>query len=259
MPANHLRVSDDASPAAWIAPRLGGDFGAVGRTLPRGYPAYVRICHPAVGQDGSLVGWSEVARSTGRRAHSLMQWHALVGSSDALNITGSQWPGSNPQRGNLAPEVLGPLCDVLGEHTTAGDDCLFCLWDGSVRKPPSRRKREVKVLPPGMIEGLRAQVPLRDAVLVSVLAYAGLRPGEALALCWRHIGERTITVEGSVSFGELKETKTNSSRTVRLLAPLARDLAEWRMAQGRFGNDELLFPRADGKPWTRDDWNNWRY
>jgi hypothetical protein len=115
MPANHLRVSDDASPAAWIAPRLGGDFGAVGRTLPRGYPGYVRICHPAVGQDRSLVGWSEVARSTGRRAHSLMQWHALVGSPDALNITGSQWPGSNPQRGNLAPEVLGPLCELLGD------------------------------------------------------------------------------------------------------------------------------------------------
>jgi hypothetical protein len=45
---------------------------------------------------------------------------------------------------------------------------------------------------------------------------------------------------------------------VRLLAPLARDLAEWRMAQGRPNGDELLFPRPDGKPWTRDDWSNWR-
>ena len=54
-------------------------------------------------------------------------------------------------------------------------------------------------------------------VLVSVLAYAGLRPGEALALRWRHIGQRTITVEQAVSFGEMKNTKTNSSRTVRLL------------------------------------------
>ena len=56
----------------------------------------------------------------------------------------------------------------------------------------------------------------------------------------------------------MKNTKTNSSRTVRLLAPLARDLAEWRMAQGRPNGDELLFPRPDGKPWTRDDWSNWR-
>jgi hypothetical protein len=130
MPMNHLRISDDVSAAAWIAPRLGGDFGAVGRTLPRGYPAYVRICHPAGGRDGDLVGWSEVARLTGRRAYSLMQWHALVGSPDAVNMTGSLWPGSNPQRGSLAPEALGPLCGLLGEHTAAADDCLFCLWDG---------------------------------------------------------------------------------------------------------------------------------
>ena len=26
----------------------------------------------------------------------------------------------------------------------------------------------------------------------------------------------------------------------------------------RAASSELLFPRADGKPWTRDDWNNWR-
>jgi integrase len=127
-----------------------------------------------------------------------------------------------------------------------------------VRKPPVRRERQVQVLGPATVERLRARLAQRDAVLVSVLAYAGLRPGEALALRWRHIGQRTITVEQAVSFGEMKNTKTNSSRTVRLLAPLAHDLAEWRMAQGRPGNDELLFPRPDGKPWTRDDWSNWR-
>ena len=30
------------------------------------------------------------------------------------------------------------------------------------------------------------------------------------------------------------------------------------MARGRPGEDELLFPRAEGKPWAHDDWNNWR-
>jgi len=130
MPTNHLRVCDEVSAAAWIAPRLGGDLGVVGHTVPRRYSAYARICHPAVGPDGDRVGWSDVAGSTGRRAHSLMQWHALVGSQDSLNMTGSQWRGSNPQRGNLVPEVLGPLCELLGEHTSAAGDCFFCLWDG---------------------------------------------------------------------------------------------------------------------------------
>ena len=30
----------------WIAPRLRGAFGAVGRVCPTGYEAYARIFHP---------------------------------------------------------------------------------------------------------------------------------------------------------------------------------------------------------------------
>ena len=86
-----------------------------------------------------------------------------------------------------------------------------------VRKPAVRRERQVQVLAPVTVERLRARLTQRDAVLVSVLAYAGLRPGEALALRWRHIGERTIRVEGAVSFGEITTTKTNKTRTVKLL------------------------------------------
>jgi hypothetical protein len=36
MPIGDLRVTDDASPGAWIAPRLGGDFGAVTLAVPAG-------------------------------------------------------------------------------------------------------------------------------------------------------------------------------------------------------------------------------
>lgn len=125
-----LRVSDEVSPAGWIAPRLTGGFGAVTRTVPNGYPAYARICHPAVDRGGRLVAWSEVARATGRQTHPVMQWHALVGSADYLNMEGSLWPGSDPERGNLIPEVLGPLCDLLAGHTATPEDCFFCLWEG---------------------------------------------------------------------------------------------------------------------------------
>lgn len=41
---------------------------------------------------------------------------------------------------------------------------------------------------------LRANARLRDATLVCLLAYAGLRPGEALALEWQHIGSRSLRV-----------------------------------------------------------------
>ena len=125
-----LRVSDDVSAGAWIAPRLASVFGAVTRTVPSGYPAYVRICHPAADRDGRRATWSQVAQATGRQTHPVMQWHALVGSPDPFNMRGSLWPGSDPERGNLVPEVLGPLCYLLADHTATPEHCFFCLWEG---------------------------------------------------------------------------------------------------------------------------------
>jgi hypothetical protein len=124
-----LQPSADVAAAAWIGPQLAGEFGAVTLQVPNGYEAYARICHPTSG-DANPATWSEVAQMTGRRTHALMQWHALVGSSDPLNARGSIWPGARPPHGNLVPEVLSPLCDVLDSHTDSAGRCWFCLWDG---------------------------------------------------------------------------------------------------------------------------------
>lgn len=82
----------------------------------------------------------------------------------------------------------------------------------AVRKPSQRRDRVVRPLAPEQVERLRrhllARGRLRDAVFISVLAYAGLRPGEALGLTWGHIRERTILVERALALGRLKTTKT---------------------------------------------------
>jgi hypothetical protein len=45
-----------------------------------------------------------------------------------------------------------------------------------IRKPSQVAQRSVDPIPPLMIERLRAELGLRDAMLISVLAYAGLRP-----------------------------------------------------------------------------------
>ncbi len=127
--AGKLRVVDDVSPTDWIAPRLSGRFGAVGLTVPRGYAAYARICHPTTNEAGEPARWSDVANATGRRPHALMQWHAIVGSPDYLNMKGSLWEGENPRRGSLAHSTLHALCDRLAEGHDA-DDCYFCLWEG---------------------------------------------------------------------------------------------------------------------------------
>ncbi len=104
---------------------------------------------------------------------------------------------------------------------------------------------------------MRASSP-RDATLISALAYAGLRPGEALALQWRDIREQTILVERAISLGEENETKTAAHRTVRLLLPLAVDLGEWPLRNGRPGKNTLIFSSAAGTPWTLAAYQSWR-
>jgi hypothetical protein len=125
-----MKLSDDVESAGWIRTRLGGPFGAVTRTVPAGYEAYARICHPARDEDGVSVTWSQVASVTGRHAHPLMQWHALVGSVDPINVTSPLWEWENPERGNLGREVLTALTEVLARHTVSAVQCAFCLWDG---------------------------------------------------------------------------------------------------------------------------------
>jgi len=48
-----------------------------------------------------------------------------------------------------------------------------------VRKPRQPQSRQARPLPPATVEDVRARLNLRDATLVSVLAYGGLRPEEA--------------------------------------------------------------------------------
>jgi uncharacterized protein (UPF0303 family) len=58
-----------------------------------------------------------VGRRLAASGTALVQWHALVGASDYLNMSDSTWPGGDPERGNLEPSVLGALCAVFAEHT----------------------------------------------------------------------------------------------------------------------------------------------
>ena len=64
-----------------------------------------------------------------------------------------------------------------------------------VREASRPARREVRPLAPATVEALRQASGARDATRISVLAYAGLRPQEALALRWEDVRERTILVD----------------------------------------------------------------
>src|SRR3954451_864232 len=118
-----------------------------------------------------------------------------------------------------------------------------------VRKARVPKRQEVRPLAPRAVEALRAVLGHRDATVVAVLAYAGLRAQELRALRWEHVGDKTLLVNAE---------KTDSRRTVRLLAPLRRDLAEWRLACGRPHDAAPVIPGDDGGEWSSNGFNKWR-
>jgi integrase len=133
-----------------------------------------------------------------------------------------------------------------------------------IAKPRVRRKRTIKPLRPIDVDALRRQMllnsdhGLRDATLVSVLAYAGLRPEEALALEYQHVCKTTILVEQKWIDGEIVPgQKTNRPpRCPPLLDALQADLREYQHAC--IGPGGLIFARPDGAPWRDHDWRDWR-
>lgn len=134
----------------------------------------------------------------------------------------------------------------------------------AVQKPKVRRHRQVRPLPPITVERLRVVAAkrrkhgARDAALIALLAYAGLRPQEAQALRWADVRERTLLVEKAADGqGGVKTTKTGQARTVRLLAPLAADLAEWRGQCADPSEDALLLPNGSGGIWNDGAWQTW--
>jgi integrase len=118
-----------------------------------------------------------------------------------------------------------------------------------VTKPKQKPTMRPQPLDPLTIERIRAGLRPRDQMIISLLAYAGLRPSEDRAVCWGDLDGRTLHVFAS---------KTGRARDIALLAPLADDLAEWRRASGRPGTKELIVPRFTGGHWEREDWANWR-
>jgi integrase len=133
-----------------------------------------------------------------------------------------------------------------------------------VAKPRAPQTRAVKPLLPADVEAIRAHMlanrrhGLTDATLVSVLAYAGLRPQEALALEWRHLRENTLVIEQRCVDEKILpgQKTTRPPRSIPLFSVLRGDLREHQLACRR--SEGLIFQRAGEIPWRTSDWREWR-
>jgi integrase len=124
--------------------------------------------------------------------------------------------------------------------------------NASIRGQRTRRRYE---LPPLGTPETRQ----RDALIVSLLAYSGIRPGELRAQRFDDVRDKTILVQRAANpDSSIKTTKNEHHRSIRLLSPLAQDLREYRLATGRPSGSTLLLLDDDGNPWDKSAWQMWR-
>ena len=121
-------------------------------------------------------------------------------------------------------------------------------------KAGQRKRKAYELAPPGT-----PQTRQRDALIVSLLAYSGIRPGELRALRLADVQANTILVQRAANpDGTVKATKSQRRRPVRLLSPLAHDLREYRLAIGRPSATRLVLVADDANPWDKTAWQIWR-
>lgn len=98
-----------------------------------------------------------------------------------------------------------------------------------------------------------------ERALISLLAYAGLRPPqESHGLMWADLDGRNLRVHRRNVYGRIEQGLKSGKRerTVILPGPVAQEMAELRISLGRPRG--LIFSRADRGPLKKSDWNNYR-
>jgi len=134
-----------------------------------------------------------------------------------------------------------------------------------ITKPSAPRKRAIVPLTPAAVERIRQAMlradptrGIRDATIVSILGYTGMRPEEVLALECDHPKEKTILVEQKVSLGVIykcQKVKGRPPRSPRLFVVVRQDILAYQLA---FGIRSGLLFTIDGEPWSQTAYNNWR-
>lgn len=249
----------------WIIERWGPEHAATLELSTRRRYANVYECHIA-----GRLGETPLNEITVGR---LREWQVAL-------ISAGVKPGTVQKARTLLSSVLRHAAEA---EAIPGNPLSL------VRSPKAAQRDRVRPLVPAHVEAIRRQLlqPVstqvaaskpgqrsrraypaaprspqqrqRDALIVSVLAYAGLRPGELSALRWQDVGERSLLIQRATApDGTVKTTKNAQARSVQLLAPLAAELREWRLAAGRPAQDALVVATSAGTPWSKEDWGNWR-
>jgi integrase len=114
-----------------------------------------------------------------------------------------------------------------------------------------------RVLCPEQIQAILQVLDLREQLLVRLALFSGMRPGEILALQWKHVAEDHVAVVHRLYRGQLDRPKSErSQRTVALSSATYGLIQRWRQ-QSSADPEAWVFPSVrTTTPLGRD--NAWR-
>ncbi len=159
--------TEDVTPGEWLRERIDDPWrGTMHDVVPRGFPAYVRIFHPAsrdrpVGAEwprepysnqrawekfqkahpdleliDEHVTWAAAAAAFGTVMHPCAQWSSIVSvdphgnrEDDPRDTAG--WRYQDPEQGGMPAEQVAAIAEVLAQQTTTPDAGFVALWEGT--------------------------------------------------------------------------------------------------------------------------------
>jgi integrase len=102
-----------------------------------------------------------------------------------------------------------------------------------------------------------AALGLRERLIMRLAYLVGLRPGEILALQWRHISSESAFIQQRVYRGRVDTVKNQKPRLVALPPAAVADLNRWAELSFNIGPDAWVFPTETGRPGNKDSF--WRH
>ena len=185
--------------------------------------------------------------------------------AELRKISVREWVAGLTSRGLSSSRVRQALVVLSQVMAAAVEDGMIETNPCTGVRPPRLPQTEPRILSPAHVAALRAAIKPPYGLLVELLAYGGLRIGEAFALrrrCVDELGRRLLIEEslsetgGRHSFGP---TKTHQKRSIALpdflLAELVAHLSE------RVGDspEALLFVGRTGKPLHYNAFRRWTW
>ncbi len=157
----------------------------------------------------------------------------------------------------LSPQTVGNVVRVLSTFYTDLIEQGFAAANPARGLPRSTRRLIKSTHDPRQtpfidkhvdIGRVYAKLGQPFATMFAVGALAGLRPGEIIGLQWGDVdvAARRILVQRQVRHGKVGPTKSGKPRLVPIIEPLAKILAEWKLATG--GEGQLFRPLNNRGP-----------